>query len=431
MFEKFLKQAEEIVAQHKAQYTGVFEMKGGVIGDIEKAGKSVVHGIESGWNDIRDTAETAASLVGNYFLPGSSLLTDQLVSQGSKKQLSSPLGLIGQAGTGLAGAGVGSSVTGISSAADNGAGWGNLASGLSNTASSAGNALGLTDAAGEAAPWVDPDIAAAASGGTGAADAATTATAQPWVNPDVAPGSAPDIASLNAIEPGAAAPTANNITAAANPGGLSSGESNLLNQATTASNAPIGSAELSSLAGSVPAAAGGAGTASSLLKSVTGNLGPIVTGAGLAANLLGQKAPAVSEGQAESALGSQATQAASSGQQLQNYLPSGTLPPGAQAGIDQAKNSAKASIRSKYASMGMSGSSSEQQELAAVDANAQAQGEQQALQLLNSGISESQLSGSLYQSILNGQLQQDQALSSSIGNFASSLAGGSSGTTKQ
>jgi hypothetical protein len=36
---------------------------------------------------VRDTLESAASLAGNYYLPGSSLLTDHLVSKGSQKQL--------------------------------------------------------------------------------------------------------------------------------------------------------------------------------------------------------------------------------------------------------------------------------------------------------------------------------------------------------
>ena len=62
---------------------------------------------------LRDTGESAAVLAGNYFLPGSSLLTSNLASKGSQKQLSSPLGIAGQIGTGLAGLGVGSGTTGI------------------------------------------------------------------------------------------------------------------------------------------------------------------------------------------------------------------------------------------------------------------------------------------------------------------------------
>jgi len=78
---------------------------------------------------VRNAVESAASLAGNYLLPGSSLLTDHLVSKGSQKQLGSTLGKIAQAGTGLAGGGVGSGFTGIPAASDLGAGWTNLANG--------------------------------------------------------------------------------------------------------------------------------------------------------------------------------------------------------------------------------------------------------------------------------------------------------------
>jgi hypothetical protein len=78
---------------------------------------------------VRDTLESAASLAGNYYLPGSSLLTDHLVSKGSQKQLGSPLGQIAQIGTGLAGGGVeGADGSGIpSSASSVGGGWTNTA----------------------------------------------------------------------------------------------------------------------------------------------------------------------------------------------------------------------------------------------------------------------------------------------------------------
>jgi len=67
-----------------------------------------------GWfTDLRDTVESAGVLAGNYFLPGSSMLTSKLVSEGSQKQLNSTLGKLAQVGTGLTGAGVGSDLTGI------------------------------------------------------------------------------------------------------------------------------------------------------------------------------------------------------------------------------------------------------------------------------------------------------------------------------
>lgn len=56
------------------------------------------------WTDIRDTAESAAVLAGNYVLPGSSVVTSNLVSNGAQDQLNSTLGKYLQLGTGGAGA---------------------------------------------------------------------------------------------------------------------------------------------------------------------------------------------------------------------------------------------------------------------------------------------------------------------------------------
>jgi hypothetical protein len=56
------------------------------------------------WTDLRDTVESAAVVAGNYFLPGSSLLTSKLTSEGSQNQLNSTVGQIAQLGSGGAGA---------------------------------------------------------------------------------------------------------------------------------------------------------------------------------------------------------------------------------------------------------------------------------------------------------------------------------------
>jgi hypothetical protein len=55
------------------------------------------------WTDIRDTTETAAVLAGNYFVPGSSMITSKLVSDGSQEQLDSDVGKLAQLGTGGSG----------------------------------------------------------------------------------------------------------------------------------------------------------------------------------------------------------------------------------------------------------------------------------------------------------------------------------------
>ena len=56
------------------------------------------------WTELRDTIESAAVIAGNFFLPGSSLITSKLTSEGSQDQLSSTLGTIAQLGSGGAGA---------------------------------------------------------------------------------------------------------------------------------------------------------------------------------------------------------------------------------------------------------------------------------------------------------------------------------------
>ena len=57
----------------------------------------------SWWTDVRDTFESAASVAGNYFLPGSGLITSQLVSSGAQDQLHSPLGQLAMIGSGVGG----------------------------------------------------------------------------------------------------------------------------------------------------------------------------------------------------------------------------------------------------------------------------------------------------------------------------------------
>lgn len=54
----------------------------------------------SWWTKLRDTVESAAVVAGNYFLPGSSLVTSKLVSEGSQKQLNSALGKVAQLASG-------------------------------------------------------------------------------------------------------------------------------------------------------------------------------------------------------------------------------------------------------------------------------------------------------------------------------------------
>ena len=60
-------------------------------------------GVDVSFTGIRDAFESVAVAVGNYFLPGSSIVTSQLVSKGSQKQLNSTVGRLAQIGSGVSG----------------------------------------------------------------------------------------------------------------------------------------------------------------------------------------------------------------------------------------------------------------------------------------------------------------------------------------
>mgnify|MGYP003648873227 CR=1 FL=1 len=55
------------------------------------------------WTKLRDAVESVAVVAGNVVLPGSSLVSSQLVSKGAQKNLSSDLGKVAQLGSGLYG----------------------------------------------------------------------------------------------------------------------------------------------------------------------------------------------------------------------------------------------------------------------------------------------------------------------------------------
>ena len=155
-----------------------------------------------------------------------------------------------------------------------------------------------------------------------------------------------------------------------------------------------------------------------LADAVGNNAAPLIAGGGLALSALRGNTPMAGQG----ALSAEAASLAANGATLQGYLSSGTLPAGVQQSIVQATDAAKASIRSRYAAMGQSGSSAEMQDLASVDQHAATQGATIATQLLNTGISETGLSEQIYANLLTAATQQNAQLGQAIGNFATSLA---------
>jgi hypothetical protein len=60
-------------------------------------------GPDVSWVDLRDNLEAASVIAGNYFLPGSSLLTSRLVTEGAQENLNTEAGRIANAAAGIAG----------------------------------------------------------------------------------------------------------------------------------------------------------------------------------------------------------------------------------------------------------------------------------------------------------------------------------------
>lgn len=60
-------------------------------------------GPDVGWVNLRDNLEAAAVVAGNYVLPGSSLLTSNLVTEGAQKALATDLGKIANTAAGVTG----------------------------------------------------------------------------------------------------------------------------------------------------------------------------------------------------------------------------------------------------------------------------------------------------------------------------------------
>lgn len=109
---------------------------------------------------------------------------------------------------------------------------------------------------------------------------------------------------------------------------------------------------------------------------------------------------------------------------LEAALFTGQLPPGAQAAVNQATQAAKAAVRSKYASLGLTGSSMEAQDIANVDQQASSQIFSLASELYKTGISQSGLSAQLYDAILQAQGGLANESRNALTNYAAAIGGG-------
>lgn len=292
-----------------------------------------------------------------------------------------------------------------------------VAQGASNLASGVGLNLGTANPATAAAPAgtiADPATAPAGIPPTATAGGATAVGAAPPLG--VAPTDPTATGVLNQISP----------SGGINPfTGASAGPVTVPNVSSSAAPVtPAASAPAAAPAGTAVTAPNtieqmvkdpSLGNAWNVLKA---NPSAVAGALGLGYQMMNQgSVPGLAQMQAA------ASQAGRTSQELQSYINTGNLPPGFQAAMDQAKQAAKAQVRSKYASLGMSGSTAESQDLANVDVKAVAAQADVAANLLKSGIDESNVSAQLLAEITGINQQQDALTSQAIANFAAAMGG--------
>ena len=318
-------------------------------------------------------------------------------------------GLLGAVGGGLGGDALSAGVQGIGSSVGNALG---LTSPATSGAAAAGDLSAGTSALGQSVPAAGATLPGAGSGG--ALAGAAPAGVAPVVDPTAASVAGTLTPGWNAGTSlgGQAIPSA---AATSTPGTLATGPVAAGGGATAA--APLTS---------TPAAAATTSFDKLIQDPTWGNawnvvrqnpsavLGALGTGYELMnqGNIPGMKQ-----------LQSVANEQNRNSRELMSYVNSGQLPPGFQASMDQAKQAAKAQVRSKYASMGMSGSTAEAQDIANVDVNAVAAQAQAAAQLLQSGIQEGNVASDLLARIVGINQQEDQLTGAAISNFAAEMGG--------
>ena len=155
----------------------------------------------------------------------------------------------------------------------------------------------------------------------------------------------------------------------------------------------------------------------SLFKQASGFIGDnykwMLPALGIGYSALQSNKPVPGEGQMQ-AYAQRMTQM---GNQLTDPLMTGQLPPGYQSAFDRMQQSAEAAIKSKYAKMGISGSSMERSELANVPQQVETQKLQFAQSLATQGMQAMGLGGTAYNNIAQNTIAQDKMLSDALARF--------------
>lgn len=290
-----------------------------------------------------------------------------------------------------------------------GAGISDLAGGPSITGATGGGDLSTAPAAPASAVANDLGISTAGASGTSAAGLAAPS--------GVGGGGMTDLSQIDAS--GSFAPSGSGDTVAPSDTSVPFGSDQVPTQAITgAPRVPTDGGGIGTGGGTTVMNAISDPTAGNIMKALGANAGPLAAIGGIGYNATqNQNVPGTAQ------LKSQADTMAAQGTQLQSYLTSGTLPPGAQTAIDQALNAAAAKIRSDYAARGMTGSSAETQDLNSLQLQGKAQAFDMASKLLQTGVNESGLASQIYENLVGINTKQAASMGGAIGNLAAALAG--------
>lgn len=159
----------------------------------------------------------------------------------------------------------------------------------------------------------------------------------------------------------------------------------------------------------------GGAVSDSVAKNPVGALAAV---GGLGYDVLGGQQKAAGEKQ----LAGLASQEAAQGAALSGYVTSGKLPPGLQQVVDEQTQAAVASIRQKYAQLGASGGTAEQQEIAAAQQRAISTAAQIGSNLLQSGMSATNTSGTLFADLARINQGQTASTGDAIARLAAALS---------
>lgn len=355
-----------------------------------------------------------------------------------------PLDLLGAAGAGAdvaggGGAGLGDLVGGLALGSSLGSAIGSGAGALGNAIVGPANAAGASTAAGAGTLGVGgaPAAGGGPAGGAGAsaASAAAPANANNIVSSDFAalgPGTTVGPTESSSGQPLAFTATDPTVIASGGGGGGGGFDLNTIGPGVSATGSALGDTSPITLGGGAAGSSGVLGNIGSWVQNNPLMTAALALGGGtLLKNLISP--PKLPQQDNLEAIAQQAGSAAAAntaeGQQFLQPSLTGQLPPQLEAQVQQSLQDAINTTKARYASLGLGNSSMVSDQISYLQLQAEAmrgtlaqQLAQTGTQLLSQATSDLSIESNIYSSLMATQIAQDNALETSVSQFAGSLA---------